>query len=82
MRISRLVLLLICSLLSGCVAEKPVNPSFPLSYPDAAKALVLQIESPGGTTVGSERVYDAIRKVAAKKPVVATVDTLVMVGVG
>ncbi|RYC32502.1 signal peptide peptidase SppA [Lichenibacterium minor] len=47
---------------------------------DAAKALVLQIESPGGTTVGSERVYDAIRKVAAKKPVVATVDTLAASG--
>lgn len=43
-------------------------------------ALILQIESPGGTTVGSERVYDAIRKVAAKKPVVATVDTLAASG--
>ncbi len=47
---------------------------------DSAKALVLQIESPGGTTVGSERVFDAIRKVAAKKPVVATVDTLAASG--
>ena len=45
-----------------------------------ASALILQIESPGGTTVGSERVYDAIRKVAAKKPVVATVDTLAASG--
>ena len=43
-------------------------------------ALILQIESPGGTTVGSERVFDAIRKVAAKKPVVATVDTLAASG--
>ncbi len=47
---------------------------------DSAKALVLQIESPGGTTVGSERVFDAIRKVAARKPVVATVDTLAASG--
>ena len=46
----------------------------------AASALILQIESPGGTTVGSERVYDAIRRVAAKKPVVATVDTLAASG--
>lgn len=45
-----------------------------------AAALILQIESPGGTTVGSERVYDEIRKVAAKKPVVATVDTLAASG--
>ena len=45
-----------------------------------ASALILQIESPGGTTVGSERVYDEIRKVASKKPVVATVDTLAASG--
>ena len=45
-----------------------------------AKALILQIESPGGTTVGSERVFDAIREVGAKKPVVATVDTLAASG--
>ena len=45
-----------------------------------ASALILQIESPGGTTVGSERVYDAIRRVAAKKPVVAEVDTLAASG--
>ena len=46
----------------------------------SARGLILQIESPGGTTVGSERVYDAIRKVAAKKPVAATVDTLAASG--
>ena len=45
-----------------------------------ASALILKIESPGGTTVGSERVYDAIRRVAAKKPVVAEVDTLAASG--
>ncbi|HEX4766360.1 MAG TPA: signal peptide peptidase SppA [Lichenihabitans sp.] len=45
-----------------------------------AAALILQIESPGGTTVGSERVYDEIRKVAAKKPVVAEVDTVAASG--
>ena len=42
----------------------------------AASGLILDIESPGGTTVGSERVYDAIRAVAAKKPVVAEIGTL------
>ncbi len=45
-----------------------------------ASALILQIESPGGTTVGSERVYDAIRRVAVKKPVVAEVNTLAASG--
>lgn len=38
---------------------------------DQAKALVLRIDSPGGTVVGGESLYRAIRKVAAEKPVVA-----------
>lgn len=46
----------------------------------AATALILEIDSPGGTTVGAERLYDAIRKVAARKPVVATVATLAASG--
>jgi protease-4 len=45
-----------------------------------AAALILQLDSPGGTTVGSEALYDAIRKVAAKKPVVATVGTMAASG--
>ncbi len=38
---------------------------------DNARALILTINSGGGTTVGSEALYEAIRKVAAEKPVVA-----------
>jgi protease-4 len=38
---------------------------------DHVRALVLRINSPGGTTAGSEALYDAIRRVAAEKPVVA-----------
>ena len=45
-----------------------------------ATALILDIDSPGGTTVGSERVYDEIRAVAAKKPVVAEVQSLAASG--
>ena len=45
-----------------------------------AAALILDVSSPGGTTVGSERLYDAIRSVAAHKPVVASVDTLAASG--
>jgi protease-4 len=37
------------------------------------EALILFINSPGGTTTGGEAVYDAIRKVAEKKPVVAQI---------
>lgn len=42
----------------------------------SAKALIVTISSPGGTTYGGEVVYRAIRKVAAKKPVVSDVRTL------
>ena len=38
-----------------------------------ASAVILSIESPGGTTTGAERLYDHIRKLAEKKPVVAVV---------
>lgn len=40
------------------------------------KAVVLAINSPGGTTAGGEELYDAIRKLSAKKPVVAYVKEL------
>ena len=38
---------------------------------DKAKALILTISSPGGTTVGSEAVFERLRKVSDKKPVVS-----------
>ena len=39
----------------------------------SAKALVLQIDSPGGTFVGSDDLFKSIREVAAEKPVVAVI---------
>ena len=42
----------------------------------AASGVIVDIDSPGGTTVGSERVYDALRAVAEKKPLVAEIRTL------
>lgn len=41
-----------------------------------AKALILTISSPGGTTFGGERIYKAIKRVSEKKPVVADIRTL------
>ena len=38
-----------------------------------AQAVLLSIESPGGTTTGAERLYEGIRRVAEKKPTVAVV---------
>lgn len=43
---------------------------------DYAKALILTISSPGGTTFGGERIYKAIKRVSEKKPVVADIRTL------
>jgi protease-4 len=40
------------------------------------KGVILSIDSPGGTTVGGESIYEAVRKLAADKPVVAQVGTL------
>jgi protease-4 len=36
-----------------------------------AKALLVRIDSPGGTVVGGETLFEGLRAVAAKKPVVA-----------
>jgi len=36
-----------------------------------ARALLVRIDSPGGTVAGSEALYGALRRVAAEKPVVA-----------
>ena len=38
-----------------------------------AQAVILSINSPGGTTTGSERLYKELRILAAKKPVIAIV---------
>ena len=40
------------------------------------QAVILDINSPGGTTTGGEAMYDAIRQLAEKKPVVAVCGTL------
>jgi protease-4 len=43
---------------------------------DNVRAVILDINSPGGSTVGGEALYLALRKLAEKKPVVATIGTL------
>ena len=44
------------------------------------KAVIIDIDSPGGTTAGSEAIYEAIRKIAAKKPVVSVMGTIAASG--
>lgn len=43
---------------------------------DQVKAVIVSVDSPGGTTTGGEALYDAIRRLAEKKPVVAVCGTL------
>lgn len=42
----------------------------------AVKAVILYINSPGGSTTGGEVTYNALRRLAEKKPVVAQIGTL------
>jgi protease-4 len=44
------------------------------------KAVILDIDSPGGTTSGGETIYMAIRRLAEKKPVVASCGTMAASG--
>jgi protease IV len=47
---------------------------------DRVKAVIIDIDSPGGTTAGSEAIYEALRKIAAKKPVVSVMGTIAASG--
>jgi protease-4 len=46
----------------------------------SAKAVIVHIDSPGGTTAGSEQLHDALRRVAEQKPMVIVVDGLAASG--
>jgi protease-4 len=46
----------------------------------SAAAVILHINSPGGTTTGSEQLYDALVRLKAKKPLVVVVDGLAASG--
>ena len=45
-----------------------------------ASAVIVHIDSPGGTTAGSEKLYDALRDLQSKKPMVVVVDGLAASG--
>ena len=47
-----------------------------LAKDDTVKAVVIAINSPGGTTAGGEELYEAIGKLRAKKPVVSYIKEL------
>jgi protease IV len=45
-----------------------------------ARAVIVHIDSPGGTTAGSEQLYDSLRALQAKKPMVVVIDGLAASG--
>ena len=45
-----------------------------------ARAVIVHLDSPGGTTAGSQQLYGALRRVAANKPTVVVVDGLAASG--
>ena len=45
-----------------------------------ARAVILHINSPGGTTAGSQQLYDSLRALQARKPMVVVVDGLAASG--
>ena len=47
---------------------------------DRVKAVIVRINSPGGSTAGSEAIYRALRRVAEKKPVVTVMDSVAASG--
>jgi protease-4 len=58
---------------SGIITEdrKLIEAVGKLADDDSVKALIVSINSPGGSVAGGEGLHDAIARVAAKKPVVA-----------
>ena len=68
--------------INGMIFHDPAREKLilDLAKDEDVKALIVQIDSPGGTLVGSEALYDAVRKVAAEKPVVAVMSELAASG--
>ncbi len=59
--------------ISGLITgdKKQIGLIKKLAKAERVRAVLVSIDSPGGTTAGSEAVYEEIRKLAATKPVVS-----------
>ena len=63
---------------SGLITEnrKQLEMLRKVAKTESVKAVLLSINSPGGTTTGGEAIYENLRKIAKKKPVVAVFGTI------
>jgi protease-4 len=66
----------------GVITEDPerIKALREVARDTRVRALLVDIDSPGGTVVGSEELFRALRRVAAKKPVVAVMGTVAASG--
>jgi len=51
-----------------------------LTRSSLARAVIVHVDSPGGTTAGSEQLYDSLTRLRDKKPIVIVVDSLAASG--
>jgi protease IV len=51
-----------------------------LARSSLARAVIVHVDSPGGTTAGSEQLFNALARVREKKPLVVVVDSLAASG--
>jgi protease IV len=51
-----------------------------LSKSTLARAVIVHVDSPGGTTAGSEQLYDSLSRIREKKPLVIVVDSMAASG--
>jgi protease IV len=68
--------------ISGLITgdQKTLDLLDDIAKADHVKGLILRIDSPGGTTAGSEAIYEAVRKIAKDKPVAAVMGTIAASG--
>jgi protease IV len=51
-----------------------------LARSSLARAVIVHVDSPGGTTAGSEQLFDSLSRVREKKPLVVVVDSMAASG--
>ena len=63
--------------IEGIILDDPARDDalMEVAADDKVKALLVKIDSPGGTYVGGEALYSSLRRVSEKKPVVALMGT-------
>lgn len=68
--------------IDGVIVDDPAREQtiLAIAEDDSATALLVRVNSPGGTVVASENIYRALRRVAEEKPVVAVMDEVAASG--